>query len=1832
MRDPLVVVAMLRFIVLFALVAGSIHAAPCKQSFTQSKTTIYQYNFQHVFADPRNSRFFSILNAESTALLISEYPQHLTLKLQDISIGSLETKINEPNPLLRMVTKEVSPGILNEKIKEIIKKLELPVRFDIANGVISNLTHNEKDVVESVNIKRGLLSLFEINNVELNSAQPKSTTKVYLEKNVQGLCKTSYVVENVTSSIISAVKTIHTDECIILPKAHRGLIFTPRGLDCEPRVKLVETATTVRYNITKKNTVLLIQEVISESNYNLLFNSPSEGRITLSLNQTLRMKKMVDPKSDPRSSNIYARLIAEIPVKKTAPFKQEKVTDKIIAALNGEIQAKKVNEIIMLLEFLDLQNLEKIWRSLTTRQQLVVDIFTKVDSPAMKEFLVKELPVIMQSPIRTLTDIALFQSPDDALLLKLMEVIKTGRINPLKRKHLILNIGAYAHKWSLLVQKMEKEILQGDILIAQADKDMVMYQDKLKDVKTLWNEEKSNKLKVKREAIKKLDDVTKFLKENSETPIYNIKALGNMGYNKTVDTILAIITNITQPEELRILAVDALRKMPVLVFAEKIQMPLLKLYTSMNETSELRTRAFLLMTGYNLQETTILALLLTHQTEIPDFVGAFVFKYLSELARSQFFPLLKMSAKAKKVVTAVDPILPMVLKEKITLASVYEESHTLWHRLSSLLVWHVSVKNDLALSSAALDLQIIPGVTVPRTSVIARARVSSVATYEDIGLELVLPVTVQQLYRIIKMGRWSVLTKSTLTLKRNDLDLISLKLSNIGHLELCDILTLVWNANKRIVPTSSGGFLKIDQKSTVIVNHLRNIDDMTVTSECKTETYIDGYYLQVGAGKKTATKWELPGKIMARIEHGRLVMNLTVKALSDTVNLVLLEQVPFTMIRIFLPSYNLGEEVITYEAPVIISEPAIDVNYIQKIGKCVMRAQLPMKPTGIQEILTAVWYGTHSIKLYCQDISPKMMTVELAGGIIKETSKVIVKTSIKIDQNVINKTSILTIVPDSTKLIAKIDMKVDVNGLRETVQGEISLPHRQPIPARCLFSARYQNTTRDLLRKVDISQPCLIRSQIETINPKILRIWKRLISLGLLDFDENDHNLVAQVDPTMITKPIKTILVEHLFRQIKLSKKIKAFNEAAFHPLHINSNYTIIPLHAELVDSITAINKSIDQLSINPDDLVKSTYNFGIVLQILSIQEVNIRIFREALHKISYVNPTINQLIHYNPIPVIFRHLVRRFNRLTDPAIERILVTENDKQLFNKIKEVEKLLLDNTTKGDIIQLKVVELLSLLPESFDLESVVTEVLFLRAQHLVSASIVFQTGLKNVSKDAVYEFWHLRQVIVLYLNLKQEIIDAIPCKGHSYKEICKILVLFKQEFTLFHRALSYKRVAVRYFNTRSADYSSINKLMLEFDNLLKIIRDVSSDLISTAIEKPNLMANSSVAIIRGWNRLTSIIELSVKLLEEYQSIWENIKVYGMSGRSIMLDDMKRKITIMWNKLKIKESCKSRIVSIPEIKPDLAPRECELPETLKVTVKVVINSNIRLYAQLTAKKSLEQLIYDHHQNLPGFRSETSYRYLEQLGLRLSRTFEQFSILQNINVYQDIQIDAHIANTSPMAREIVCPYEKLMTRSLRWCLYDYWQIEDLKTAHKRVEIRDLKSMGPRATIRRLPTIRIIQYMDRQTADILIVRPSLTESLLAVPALYVPVMYLPFGGVTPLPTVTVPTEATTTVISTTVPTETTTPVEGSTTVPTETTTPVEGSTTVPTETTTPVESSTIVTTEATTPVEGSTTVTTEATTPVEGSTTVTTEATTPVEGSTTVTKEPKVTIKPCVS
>nr|AVA07273.1 vitellogenin [Sepiella maindroni] len=745
---------MFRFIVLIALVAGSIYAAPTndKQSLRDSTDSWrYRYHFQHVFTDPSHSKIFAILNIKADAVIFL-WGDWRGLKFENVTVEPLQSKINCPNPLLRMMTVETTPEVYNPIVTTVVKALEIPIRFKYSKGVFTKIKKHANDADESVNIKRAFLSLFEFDFDGLKGNASRNSS-LYLEKNVQGLCKTNYIFtkDPIVPQQINVIKTIATDSCIVSPRTQTGLIMTPKEDSCKPRLNMMEVTTTIRYKINNTESDFIIQDAVSESRYNLLLSIPSEGSMVLSLNQTLRFIRKIIRSAPATEPKVPISLISEVPSHSESPFLPEDVIKKIVPMIRGDIQAKNVNEIIMLLERLDVQNIKKIWSSTESRRNLVVDMFTKVDTKEMRVFWIDNVITLVTKYANSTSDLALFQSPDRALMETLLGALKTARLSKEAMQQLSLKIGAYANKFSVLLETLDKQIRVGDKLMEQAQQSMRKDQKKLKDIEEIWQKEKENKVLIMTNLTSSLDKVLEvILQTHVIDDTHKIKTLGNMGYNKTLPVLMDMIRNRRQPTITRMQAIDALRKMPQSNI-EEIQKELLQVYVRPSENAELRAKALLVLTKFPVSQSMIMALILTYQHEVSSYVGPFAYKYLSEISRSKFVPLKKMSVRAEKVLTSVEPVLPMMLKEKMSIPYIYEDGHELWSRMSSLLVWHFSASNALSLSSAAMDVQIIPGVIVNRTSISIRVRSSSLANYDDVEVEISAPYTLKDIVNMVRL-------------------------------------------------------------------------------------------------------------------------------------------------------------------------------------------------------------------------------------------------------------------------------------------------------------------------------------------------------------------------------------------------------------------------------------------------------------------------------------------------------------------------------------------------------------------------------------------------------------------------------------------------------------------------------------------------------------------------------------------------------------------------------------------------------------------------------------------------------------------------------------------------------------------------------------------------------------------------------------------------------------------------------------------------------------------------------------------------------------------------
>jgi hypothetical protein len=222
-------------------------------AFQPGKQYKYFYIGQALNGVPQASKQHSGTQIQAVVILQMESQDTMLLKLKHIRIGSLNRKI--VNPRLRVPFRTFHPVPV---LPEFVRDLEMPIKFQYTNGLITNIIHERHDSSISVNVKRGVLNLLQVNTLERGSvdtdhlrltndfAPQLGRSKVYkvMEKSVEGECETLY-----------SVAKLPTEPNWVLPSVESSEESTTNS-DGIPRLNVTKTINfehcnhrpTVRYN------------------------------------------------------------------------------------------------------------------------------------------------------------------------------------------------------------------------------------------------------------------------------------------------------------------------------------------------------------------------------------------------------------------------------------------------------------------------------------------------------------------------------------------------------------------------------------------------------------------------------------------------------------------------------------------------------------------------------------------------------------------------------------------------------------------------------------------------------------------------------------------------------------------------------------------------------------------------------------------------------------------------------------------------------------------------------------------------------------------------------------------------------------------------------------------------------------------------------------------------------------------------------------------------------------------------------------------------------------------------------------------------------------------------------------------------------------------------------------------------------------------------------------------------------------------------------------------------------------------------------------------------
>jgi hypothetical protein len=292
---------------------------PTSVIFKPGVEYVYHYKGHVLSGIPKASTQYAGLLIDTLVVLQFQQDYKVVLKLEKIKLFKLNNKISTP-PLETLNENELTL-LTGEQASVIIEQLVKPMKFRYVEGEIRELEKETHDRYWSVNIKKGILSLFQVtlkekttttdpvyydptmsilkqgstNNIPFWKLSRKSNT-VYkaVETDVTGICETKYSVitdKTTSTSSFSTMKVTAVrdfDSCTTEPFHVRGLF---QGVYVYPEEEdLLHPMVHTDYVITGDRSHFLIKEATLRGKYTFMLHGLQGGDMTTFILQKLTLK------------------------------------------------------------------------------------------------------------------------------------------------------------------------------------------------------------------------------------------------------------------------------------------------------------------------------------------------------------------------------------------------------------------------------------------------------------------------------------------------------------------------------------------------------------------------------------------------------------------------------------------------------------------------------------------------------------------------------------------------------------------------------------------------------------------------------------------------------------------------------------------------------------------------------------------------------------------------------------------------------------------------------------------------------------------------------------------------------------------------------------------------------------------------------------------------------------------------------------------------------------------------------------------------------------------------------------------------------------------------------------------------------------------------------------------------------------------------------------------------------------------------------------------------------------------------------------------------------
>ncbi|XP_033737207.1 vitellogenin-6-like isoform X2 [Pecten maximus] len=298
-----------------------------KSAYSPNKEYWYDYETQVVTGIPKGSKIYSGLKFKATAKLQFETAAKVLVKFDDVEMYKINDMIDGLDPTRQQIPEDLFQQLSGPETADMVEKLAMPLKFSYIRGHISDLQSNQNDPYWSMDIKRGFLSLLEVNLEERQTLNPPSPISydndnpmtpglsefyTVLEPSVAGECETFYrrmpLVTSNGGPYIRLNKIRNYNKCVNRPAFTNTMFNEYMCAECEKdRTEPLRSTSEVYYYLRGMDRNFIIESAIAESQHIYTQYSEEGGSVATFINQTLMLTKTneisehITPPQNPRS-------------------------------------------------------------------------------------------------------------------------------------------------------------------------------------------------------------------------------------------------------------------------------------------------------------------------------------------------------------------------------------------------------------------------------------------------------------------------------------------------------------------------------------------------------------------------------------------------------------------------------------------------------------------------------------------------------------------------------------------------------------------------------------------------------------------------------------------------------------------------------------------------------------------------------------------------------------------------------------------------------------------------------------------------------------------------------------------------------------------------------------------------------------------------------------------------------------------------------------------------------------------------------------------------------------------------------------------------------------------------------------------------------------------------------------------------------------------------------------------------------------------------------------------------------------------------------------------